>query len=121
MPIIYVAFWLCFVPKRTLHLRYMIDWILFPLVYALYTVLHGQASGFYPYYFYFVDVANLGLDQVLRNMGRFLVFLALVGAAFILVDRILGRLGHRAPAAPPEPAAIGPAPAKSVAETPPAV
>jgi hypothetical protein len=93
MPITYVVFWLLLVPKGQLRLRYMPDWLVLPLVFGLYTLLHGQASGFYPYPF--IDVAKLGLDQVLRNMGRFVVFFALVGAAFVLVDWVLGWIGRR--------------------------
>jgi hypothetical protein len=115
MPVLYVVYWLLFVAKGRLHLRYIPDWLIFPLVYALYTLLHGQASGFYPYPF--VDVTKLGLDHVLRDMARFVVFFALVSAAYVLVDRILGRIGRQALPAPAEPSSIKPPAMEAVTGT----
>jgi hypothetical protein len=55
----------------------------FPLGYAAYSLVHGAATGFYPYPF--IDVNHLGYDKVLTNM-----------AMLILVFGGLGLLTYRA-------------------------
>jgi hypothetical protein len=61
----------------------------FPLAYAVYSLLHGAVTGFYPYPF--INVSNLGYDKVFIDMAVLvLVFLGL-GLGLIGIDRRIGR------------------------------
>jgi hypothetical protein len=89
IPVLYVIYWLLFVPKGTLKLSSPFPWMLFPLVYLLYCLARGARTGWYPYPF--VDADDLGYLTVLLNslilLGVFLLFFYV----FLLVDHWLGR------------------------------
>jgi len=84
VPVLFILYWLFFVPKETLHWKDIFPWLLFPLLYCIFILVRGAFSGFYPYPF--VDVTELGYGRVLLHAaGIVLVFLitalALTGAA----------------------------------------
>jgi hypothetical protein len=89
MPLFYLLFWMVFVPKDTLHWRNSFSWLLFPLLFLIYSLVRGRLTGWYPYPF--IDAARLGAGQLLANtlllMGVFL-FLGILLAG-------LGRLMAR--------------------------
>ena len=88
-PALYVIDWVLFVPKGTIRWKSALVWLVYPLVYAAYSLIHGAVTGFYPYPF--INVAEFGYDKILLNMGALVfVFLAL-GLALILIDRRIGR------------------------------
>jgi hypothetical protein len=86
--------WVLFVPKGTVKWKSAVVWLGYPLVYAVYTLIHGAVTGSYPYPF--INVSNLGYDKVLINMAVLvLVFLGL-GVALIGIDRRMGRNNKQA-------------------------
>ncbi|MBN8996167.1 MAG: Pr6Pr family membrane protein [Rhizobiales bacterium] len=93
VPITYPLWWLLFVRKGELRLQNVIDWMIFPALYALYTILHGQESAWYPYGF--VDVTKLGLDRVIQSMVKFGIEFAILGCLYVLVDAIIGYVDWR--------------------------
>ena len=75
-PPLFVIDWLAFVDKRELPWRVDLSAMIFPLAYLGWTLLHGAASGWYPYPF--LDVTELGYPRAILNIvGFVLVFLAL--------------------------------------------
>jgi hypothetical protein len=90
---LYVIDWLLFVPKGTLKFRSAFVWLLFPLAYAVFSLIHGALTGFYPYPF--IDETELGYDKVLTNMGGLVGAFAGLGLFLIGVDRGLGRVKKR--------------------------
>lgn len=93
-PALYVIDWVLFVPKGTVKWKSAVVWLGYPLVYAAYSLIHGAVTGFYPYPF--LNVSNLGYDEVLINMAVLvLVFLGL-GLALIGIDRRMGRSNEQA-------------------------
>ena len=75
-PPLFVLDWLAFVDKRDLPWRVDLSAMSFPLAYLAWTLLHGAASGWYPYPF--LDVSELGYPRAILNIiGLTLVFLAL--------------------------------------------
>jgi hypothetical protein len=73
-PILGIAGWLLFGP-RGLTSKPVVWWTLtFPLAWAAFTLVRGEAVGFYPYPF--IDVADLGYPRALVNC-------AIIGAAFV--------------------------------------
>jgi hypothetical protein len=93
-PALYVIDWVLFVPKGTVRWKSAFISLLFPLAYAVYTLIHGAVTGSYPYPF--INVSNLGYDKVLIDMAVLvLVFLGL-GVALIGIDRRMGRGNEQA-------------------------
>jgi hypothetical protein len=57
-------------------------WLVYPLGYAVYSLIHGAVTGFYPYPF--INAGELAYDKMFLNMGVLvLVFLGLGLAASI--------------------------------------
>ncbi|MGZ5849430.1 MAG: Pr6Pr family membrane protein [Methyloceanibacter sp.] len=65
----------------TLQAKSVPTWMLFPFAYAAYSLMHGAVMGFYPYPF--LDVAALGYEQVLLNMGLLIVVFAGLGLLLV--------------------------------------
>jgi hypothetical protein len=88
-PPLFVLDWLVFVDKRGLPWRVDLGAMSFPLAYLAWTLLHGAASGWYPYPF--LDVSELGYPRALINIvGLALAFLALE-IALVGIGRVLAR------------------------------
>lgn len=88
IPALFVADWLFLVPRGQLRWRDALAALIVPLVYILWILLQGAATGWYPYTF--IDVPSLGYPAALANIaGLFLLFL-LVGLALVAIDRLLG-------------------------------
>ena len=92
-PPLFVIDWLAFVDKRALDWRIGFSALGFPLAYLVWTVIHGAATGWYPYPF--IDAADLGYPRALLNTaGLVLVFVALE-VALVGIGRLLARGGER--------------------------
>ncbi len=76
VPVLYLVFWLVFVPKQQLEWRNSISWLLYPLVYMAFIVIRGSISGIYPYPF--IHAGKLGYPRaILNGIGMFFCFLAI--------------------------------------------
>jgi hypothetical protein len=51
--------------SRSLKFRSAFVWLLFPLAYAVLSLIHGALTGFYPHPF--IDETKLGYDKVLSH------------------------------------------------------
>jgi hypothetical protein len=90
IPVLVLLYWFLYTEKSRLMYIRIFRWLLFPLVYLLYILARGQYAGFYPYPF--VNVAELGLKQVLINaLGVTFIFLGisalLVSIAIAMVKK----------------------------------
>lgn len=88
-PILYVLFWFFFVPKGTLRWRQALYWLIYPVIYVLYSLIRGAITGRYPYYF--VDVTLLGYSRALLNTALMLVGFWVIGLIAIAIDRFTKR------------------------------
>ena len=79
-PILFVVFWIGWVPKRSLQWRHALWWALYPLAYFVYAMVRGAGSGFYPYPF--IDVAKLGFRVVAIKS-------VLISVAFFVAELLL--------------------------------
>jgi hypothetical protein len=85
VPLLYVLYWLLFVPKGTLKWKQCISWLIFPFIYVVYAMCRGWAEGFYAYPF--LDLNVLSIGKVFINcIGLFLVFIV-TGFVAIAIDR----------------------------------
>lgn len=85
MPLLFLGYWWCCVPKGTLRVWHLPVWLIYPLVYFIYALLRGHLLGAYAYPF--IDVAVLGYPQVLVNAGGILVGFVVIGLLVIGLDR----------------------------------
>lgn len=95
MPVAMVLDWLLFVPKGRLRWIDAPRWLAFPLIYGLWTVIHGALIGWYPYWF--IDIGALGWGTALRNFSALLVFFLILGLGVVALDRAIGRRAPRLP------------------------
>jgi hypothetical protein len=95
IPFLYPLYWLVFLPKGNLRWSDPAWWLVYPVLYFLYSMLRGAAYGTYPYPFF--DVAHLGFARVGENaIGLLAVFLGL-GVVLTAIDHALasGESGRR--------------------------
>ena len=91
-PPLFVLDWLLFVPKADVPWTVGLTALEFPAAYAVWTLIHGAITGWYPYPF--LDVGDLGYPRTLLNIAG-LVF------AFLVLE--LALVGCGAPHAAPRP------------------
>ncbi len=51
MPVVILADWLAFPPKRHVYLRHAALWLIFPVLYVIYSLIRGGFTDWYPYPF----------------------------------------------------------------------
>src|SRR4030095_2997787 len=81
IPVLFIIFWVIFVPTEGLKYKQAFSWLIYPLVYMLYAIIHGAITKFYPYMF--VDVTRHGYGKVLSNAG--LILFAIFVLSLILI------------------------------------
>ncbi|MPZ55195.1 MAG: hypothetical protein GEU91_01615 [Rhizobiales bacterium] len=89
MPILFVIDWLFLVPKDTLKPKDVIVWLAFPILYVIWTIIHGALSGFYPYPF--LNVGELGYARVLMNMVVLLAIFLILGLLLVTGGRLIDK------------------------------
>lgn len=89
IPLMYLIDWLCFAQKDRMSFRHIPYWIIYPLLYGIYTIIRGAITGTYPYPF--LNVTELGGWSVFVNMLGFTAFYAVGSAGFIALGRRLGK------------------------------
>ena len=87
VPVAMILWWVRFAPKAGLAGRDALRWTVWPLGYAIYAVLRGLSTGFYPYPF--MDVSTLGLSKALMNIGALGACFAALALCMIGVARII--------------------------------
>jgi hypothetical protein len=85
MPLLFLIYWWCCVPKGTLRLKHIALWVIYPVVYFAYSLLRGHLLATYPYPF--IDVGKLGYPQVFVNAAGLLMGFVVIALLVIAVDR----------------------------------
>ena len=80
-PVFFILFWVIFTPTEGLKYKQAFSWLIYPLAYMLYAVIHGAITKFYPYIF--VDVTRHGYGKVISNAG--LILFAIFVLSLILI------------------------------------
>lgn len=90
IPVAGIVDWVIWAPRRRLPLSVTLWWMIWPVVYSLFSMIRGAIDGFYPYPFYNPDVSG-------GYGGVALWCLALIVGFFVLANivRWLGNLRHR--------------------------
>ncbi len=85
VPVMYVLYWFFFTPGGRVQWKDGLYWLLFPLLYLVYSLVRGPLVNWYPYPF--LNVGKLGMPQVLMNsFGVMLAFLV-TACLLILLNR----------------------------------
>ncbi|MGH6935214.1 MAG: Pr6Pr family membrane protein [Methylocella sp.] len=87
VPFLYPFYWLAFLPKGSLRWSDPARWLVYPILYFLYSMLRGAAFGIYLYPFF--DAAKLGFAQVWLNGIAFLATFSGLGVALTAIDHAL--------------------------------
>ena len=91
MPVLFIVYWLIFVPKNTLSWSDAFSWLMYPFVYLVFVLLRGSLSGFYPYPF--IDVKEIGYNKVLLNSFYLLIVFLTLSLLLVWIGKLLGN--HR--------------------------
>src|SRR6218665_740961 len=89
MPLVFLFYWLIFVPKHTLEWKQAFPWMLYPLFYLIYILIRGAITGQYPYPF--IDVTQLGYPQVFLAAGFLTIVFFFLSLAFIGIGKAMSR------------------------------
>lgn len=93
IPVLFILYWMIFVPKAGLQWKNAVRWLIYPVVYVVVMLGRGALSAYYPYPF--IDVSVLGYSRVLLNgLGLIIAFL-LLSCLFIAVGKLIIRKGDR--------------------------
>jgi hypothetical protein len=87
IPFLYPLYWLAFLPKGSLRWSDPAWWLVYPVLYFLYSMLRGAAFGIYLYPFF--DVAQLGFARVSMNAIVLLAVFFGLGVVVTAVDHAL--------------------------------
>lgn len=85
-PVGFILDWLLFDKKKQMHFSHIRYWVIYPLLYWLFSVLRGSFSGVYPYFF--MDVKEIGLGSALLWLMVLFVFFIFLGLLIISVDNL---------------------------------
>jgi hypothetical protein len=89
MPLAYLAFWLFVMRKAGLRWYDPLLWLIYPVFYLGFVLVHGRFTGFYPYPF--IDVAKLGYGTMMLNAIGIAAAFAASGFVVLGVSRLLAR------------------------------
>ncbi len=91
MPLLFILFWILFIPRAGLKVKDILPWLLFPFVYVIYILIRGAFTGLYPYPF--IDVKQLGYDKVLLNSSFLVIVFVIFSLLFVWMDKIFKKVG----------------------------
>ena len=92
IPLLFVFYWILFVPKQSLQWRRIFPWLIYPFFYAVFVLIRGNFSGFFPYPF--IDIAKLGLGRALVNAGGLTLVFLITSLLFIGIAKSVSRGKH---------------------------
>lgn len=87
VPVLFILFWLKFVPRQTIQWKNIPAWLIYPLLYLGYTLVRGSFANWYPYPF--IDVSKLGYSKALVNSGMVTVVFIFIAALFTGIAKMM--------------------------------
>jgi|WetSurMetagenome_2_1015567.scaffolds.fasta_scaffold254090_1 hypothetical protein len=85
IPLFFVIYWLISVPSKSLKWMDALTWLVFPLVYMIYSFARGAITHWYPYLFMNAD--RFGYSKVLMNCGMVALVFFGIGISLVKVNR----------------------------------
>lgn len=93
VPLLFIVFWLAFVPKGSLKWIHPFRWLIYPAAYLVYALWRGEFSGFHAYPF--INTAELGYNRVLLNAGGLMLVFIAAGLLLVGIDRSINNYSKR--------------------------
>ncbi len=89
IPLLFVFYWILYVPKQSLQWRNIFPWLIYPFIYAVFVLIRGNFSGFFPYPF--IDIAKLGVSRALVNAGGLTLVFFVTSLLFVAIAKWVSR------------------------------
>lgn len=89
IPVLFLLYWLLFVPKASLGWKNIGLWMIFPAVYCIYSLVRGAIVGYYPYPFFNAD--HLGYQQVLINCAGMVMLFGITAVVLVAIAKGMGK------------------------------
>ena len=86
VPVLFFFFWLFFVSPERISFKVIFFWLVYPILYIIYTLFHGITTNFYPYPF--IDATKLGFKTALVNGLFVLIAFVVFSAILISISKI---------------------------------
>lgn len=93
IPALVIIFWLIFVPIEQLKWKNVFTWLIYPIIYIIYALIHGAVTKWYPYPF--VDVNKLGYNKALFNTAGILLVIFLLSLALIATGKLMKKIDDK--------------------------
>lgn len=87
IPVLFIFFWVKFVPKQDIQWKNIPAWLIYPLLYLGYTLLRGSFVNWYPYPF--INVPELGYSKALANSGMVTIVFIVIAALFTGIAKMM--------------------------------
>lgn len=84
-PIGAVIDWLKWEQRKTYKWNYVLIWLIYPLIYFIYTIIRGFFTDLYPYPF--INVLYIGYKQVSINSLFLTLVFILIGNIYIYINK----------------------------------
>lgn len=89
IPVLFIFFWIKFVPKQSIKWKNILPWLIYPLVYLGYTLLRGSFAAWYPYPF--INVTDLGYEKVVMNSVMVTVAFVVIAVLFAGIAKAMSK------------------------------
>lgn len=87
VPVLFLFYWMLFADKEKLNMKSVLKWMMYPLVYVVYSLIRGAITGKYPYFF--VDVSKLRYPTAMRNVSFVMAAYFVLGIVLVLVNNLM--------------------------------
>ncbi|GAB2614654.1 Pr6Pr family membrane protein [Belliella aquatica] len=84
-PVITLIYWFLYEEKKLVNWSQIPYWLIYPAIYLTYILIRGHISGFYPYPF--VNVTEIGYQQILINSLGVLILFVILSSGMILIGK----------------------------------
>jgi hypothetical protein len=86
IPVVFVIYWIIFVPKKQLTWN-VFPWLIYPLIYGIYVLIRGAFVDYYPYPF--LNVLKIGYPMVTVSFGVLLILFLLMSLVLVAIGKLL--------------------------------
>jgi len=92
-PTMFFIDWVAWVPRGRIPWSAAAHYLIYPALYAAWTLLYGAVTGWYPYPF--VNAARLGYAQLVGNLLALTCAVVAIPVMLLAIDRLLAALQRR--------------------------
>lgn len=94
VPPAFVLYWLIFAQKSGITWIDPFKWLIVPVLYIAYSLIHGAFDSWYPYWF--ADATKLGYPSALKNSAFVLLAFLVVGVVYAGLAKLISRTAKSA-------------------------